>query len=88
MGVPHGSVLGPILFIIYTNELDTLTPDGFLTMYTDDQSLILSDKSDEELAYKFNSSLQNLSEWYCFYKQFVDADETQYIKLILLNMET
>ena len=80
MGVPQGSVLGPILFSVYTNELDTLTNDAHLIMYADDQSLIISDKHDALVENKCNNSLMNLYNWYCFYKQHLNAEKTTFMR--------
>ena len=38
-GVPHGSVLGPILFILYVNDLVNIFTDCNFTMYADDTNL-------------------------------------------------
>lgn len=47
MGAPQGFILGPFLFILYVDDLqDNLTNDANCTLYTDDTSLIISDKND------------------------------------------
>lgn len=44
VGVPQGSILGTIRFILYINELDNFVPAADITIIADDISLIIPDK--------------------------------------------
>lgn len=44
-GVPQGSVLGPLLFVLYVNDIPQVTSNQII-MYADDLSIIIADKSD------------------------------------------
>ena len=64
VGVPQGSILGPLLFLIYVNDLPSTVNNCDITLYADDTVLFCSAKSAIELEQKLNSDLLNLSHWF------------------------
>lgn len=63
MGVPQGSVLGPLLFSLYINDLPQYCHDVEVQLYADDTVLYTYAKSAQQAATKLSNALVGVAEW-------------------------
>ena len=78
-GVPQGSILGPLLFVIYMNDICNVSNLLFTVLYADDTSVLLSGKDLADLIRCLNIELQLLSTWLKANKLSLNAQKTNYI---------
>lgn len=63
LGTPQGGVLGPLLFLLYINDLPSYIQDGRVFMYADDTTIVVTAKSYIELNEKVISVINNFNQW-------------------------
>ena len=76
VGVPQGSCLGPLIFLIYINDLHK-TIQGKVSMYTDDTSLCHMSNDISKLEYAINEHLELLDNWLKGHKLSLNVVKTR-----------
>ena len=77
--VPQGSILGPLLNILYVNDLLLSSLKLHFVMYVDDTTIILSHKSPATWYNIFNKKLVNIYNWYCASGLLINLNKTKYV---------
>ena len=62
-GVPQGSVLGPLFFLVYVNDLDSVMGDCKVKLYADDTVLYQSGENCAIAEHKLQISMSNFARW-------------------------
>ena len=62
-GVPQGSILGPLVFLVYTNELPAAIQHSEVSSYADDAVLYCFAKEPREQDSKLNAGIYNVALW-------------------------
>ena len=62
-GVPQGSVLGPLLFLIYINDIHNSSAKLSFYLFADDANLLYADTNLKYLVKTVNSELLRVSDW-------------------------
>jgi len=84
-GVPQGSVLGPLLFIIYINDIDECVA-GKILKFADDTKIYHTVYSDEEVSV-LQSDLRNLVQWSKDWQMLFNADKCKVMHIGFNNKQ-
>lgn len=78
-GVPQGSVLGPLLFILYINDMYLASSQLNTVLFADDTNLLKSHKNIDELTKIMNEELSKIDDWFKANKLSLNYSKTKFI---------
>ena len=81
IGVPQGTILGPILFLIYINDFSNLSPDSTIFKYADDATIDCHSNNPSLLNTKMQLALSNTTEWLKMNRLVINPEKSTFIIL-------
>ena len=78
-GVPQGSILGPLLFTVYINDMHKAFKKCLVHHFADDTNLLFTDKDPKTIQKTLNTELQELVEWLRANRLSLNVAKTEFI---------
>ena len=75
-GVPQGSILGPLLFILYINDLPNCSSNCSFTLYADDTSIIYTGTDKNTIISDINMDMPKIINWFACNKLHLNSKKT------------
>ena len=78
-GIPQGTILGPLLFIIYINDLPNCLSNAEPRMYADDTHISFASNNIENINTTLNVDLARVEKWLTAHKLTLNASKTEFM---------
>jgi hypothetical protein len=75
-GVPQGSILGSLLFLVYINDLPLNIQEAKLVLYADDKNILVTGNDEKALQAKLSSVMKQLEAWFLNNDLIVNTTKT------------
>ena len=83
-GVPQGSVLGLLLFLIYINDFPlNLNKVASMTLFADDMSIVISNTNPEEFKISINSLMKEITNWFHSNLLTLNFNKTNFLQFFM-----
>ena len=76
-GLPQGSTLGPLIFIIYVNSLPSVLNKSFPYLYADDMALVVTGSDEMEIVDCLTEDLNACSQWLTDHRLALNIGKTK-----------
>ena len=78
-GVPQGSILGPLLFLCYINDISLITKKTFIVLFADDSNVFVQGADLNNMVETLNMELEKINKWLVVNKLSLNIDKTFYM---------
>ena len=78
-GVPQGSVFGPLLFLLYINDIQESSDKFSFYLFADDTNILYSDKNLKSLELSVNQELNNVYDWLTANKLTLNTKKSNFV---------
>jgi hypothetical protein len=79
LGVPQGTVIGPLLFILYINDIIKSVKFAKISLFADDTLLTISGDNVAEMTTQLNQDMEKLSKWMNYNKLKLNVEKSKFM---------
>ena len=78
-GIPQGSILGPLLYILYVNDFCYCSNAFKFILFADDTTLLITHENIAQLSHLISVELEKVSKWFDHNKLVVNVEKSNYM---------